>query len=72
MALAEGISDSERSYGESATGAKILRFTLSFTYPEPLFSPTAENAVIVAPDKTNVTDSFLGVPQSLFVSTEGN
>lgn len=64
--LATGISDSERSYGENATGAKVLRFTLLFNYPEALFSKTSQNAVIVAPDKTNVTDSFLGVPQSLF------
>lgn len=64
--LATSMSDSDRSYGEDASGAKVLRFALSFTYPEELFSRTAQNATIVAPDKTNVTDSFLGVPQSLF------
>lgn len=64
--LATGISDSERSYGENASGAKVLRFTLVFNYPEALFARTSQNAVVVAPDKTNVTDSFLGVPQSLF------
>jgi len=66
VALATGISDSERSYGENASGAKVLRFTLLFTYSEALFSKSAQNAVVVAPDKTNVTDSFRGVPQSLF------
>lgn len=64
--LATGISDSERSYGENASGAKVLRFTLVFKYPEALFARTSQSAVVVAPDKTNVTDSFLGVPQSLF------
>jgi hypothetical protein len=64
--LATGISDSDRSYGEDATGAKVLRFTLTFTYPEQLFAKTAQAATIVAPERTNVTDSFLGVPQSLF------
>jgi hypothetical protein len=64
--LATGIGDSERSYGENASGAKVLRFTLVFTYSEALFAKSAQNALIVAPDKTNVTDSFLGVPQSLF------
>lgn len=64
--LASGMSDSERSYGEDASGAKVLRFTLTFTYPEQLFSRTAQNATVVAPTKKNVTDSFLGVPQSLF------
>ena len=75
VALATSMSDSDRSYGEDASGAKVLRFTLSFTYPEELFSRTAENATVVAPGKTNVTDSFLGVPQSLFTQrasdTEG-
>ena len=66
VALAGSMNDSDRSYGEDASGAKVLRFTLSFTYPEELFSRTVQNAVIVAPDKKNVTDSFLGVPQSLF------
>lgn len=64
--LATNISDSDRSYGEDASGAKVLRFTLTFTYSDPLFSRTAQNATIVAPTKSNVTDSFLGVPQSLF------
>lgn len=66
VALASEMSDSDRSYGEDASGAKVLRFALTFTYPEDLFLRTAENAVVVAPSKTNVTDSFLGVPQSLF------
>ena len=74
--LATGISDSERSYGENAAGAKVLRFTLVFTYPQELFSRTVQNATIVAPTKSNATDSFLGVPQSLFtqpaVPTGGN
>lgn len=77
VALATSMSDSDRSYGEDASGAKVLRFTLSFTYSQELFSRTAENATIVAPGKTNVTDSFLGVPQSLFTqrasdTQEGN
>jgi len=73
--LATGMSDSDRSYGEDASGAKVLRFTLSFTYPEELFAKTSQNATIVAPERTNATDSFLGVPQSLFTQkasdTEG-
>jgi len=76
VALATGISDSDRSFGEDASGAKVLRFTLSFTYPEELFTKEAQNATIVAPTKSNVTDPFLGVPQSLFTQkasdTEGN
>jgi hypothetical protein len=64
--LAAQISDSDRSYGDDASGATVLRFTLTFEYPSELFSRSAQSAVIVAPTRTNVTDSFLGVPNSLF------
>lgn len=64
--LATAMSDSDRSYGDDASGKTVLRFTLSFVYPDELFSRTAQNAIIVAPTKSNVTDSFLGVPTSLF------
>lgn len=75
--LASNMSDSERSYGEDVSGAKVLRFTLTFTYPPELFARTSRDARIVAPTKTNVTDSFLGVPTSLFTqkaddTSEGN
>jgi hypothetical protein len=66
VALASQMSDSDRSYGEDASGKRVLRFVLTFTYTDELFLRTAENAVVVAPSKRNVTDSFLGVPQSLF------
>lgn len=69
--LASQMSDSERSYGDDASGARVLRFTLSFVYPDELFSRAAENALIVAPTRTNVTDSFLGVPNSLFTANAG-
>lgn len=75
--LASNMSDSDRSYGEDASGAKVLRFTLSFTYSAELFSNSSKGATIVAPERTNATDSFLGVPQSLFIekaddAQEGN
>lgn len=64
--LAADINDSERSYGEDASGARVLRFTMLFTYPDELFSRTSKNARLVAPTKSNATDSYLGVPDSLF------
>lgn len=73
--LTTQLSDTDRSYGEDADGNRVLRFTLSFVYADQLFSPTAHNLVIVAPTKSNVTDSFLGIPKSLFTTkaadTEG-
>lgn len=65
--LATAINDTDRSYGEDVNGAKVLRFKLSFEYPEELFSNKVTSVTIQAPSKTNVTDSYLGVPQSLFV-----
>lgn len=70
--LASDISDAERSYGEDATGTKVLRFSLSFAYPEELFSHTVSGVTIQAPTKTNATDSYLGVPQSLFTTKAGD
>jgi len=66
--LATDITDSNRSYGEDASGKKVLRFTISFTYPDELFSRSISKAQIVGPERTNVTDSFVGVPESLFTS----
>ena len=68
MPLASNLSDNERSYGEDAEGSRVLRFTLTFTYPDQLFSRLATNLKIVAPAKTNATDSFIGVPDQLFTS----
>ena len=64
--LASNITDSNRSYGQDASGKKILRFSLSFTYPAELFARASKTGVIIAPTRTNVTDSFVGIPQSLF------
>lgn len=64
--LASSISDADRSYGQTADGQKVLRFGLVFAYPEELFTPYLKDAKIVGPDRTNVTDSNLGVPKSLF------
>jgi hypothetical protein len=67
VALAKGINDVDRSYGEDANGAKVLRFTLTFEYPEELFAHGAQSVVVQTPGKKNATDSYVGVPQSLFV-----
>lgn len=64
--LATSISDADRSYGENANGQRELRFGLVFEYPDELFAPYLSNASVVGPDKTNVTDSFLDIPKSLF------
>lgn len=64
--LASNISTSDVSFGEDSTGAKVLRFTLSFTYPVELFSPTVPGVVVKLTNAGNVTDSYLGIPKSIF------
>lgn len=68
VALASDMYDTDRSYGEDASGRRVLRFTISFTYPDELLSPASKSARIVAPARRNVTDSYLGVPSSLFTN----
>jgi Tfp pilus assembly protein PilN len=64
--LASSISTSDIGYGEDASGAKVLRFTLRFVYAEELFSPTIPGIVIKLTNAGNVTDSYLGLPKSIF------
>lgn len=66
--LADAISISDVSFGEDMNGGKVLRFTISFTYPEVLFSADIPNVVIKLTNSGNATDSYLGVPRSIFVS----
>lgn len=77
VALASNISTSNTSYGEDSSGAKVLRFTLSFEYAPELFSPASKNATVVVSTQGNVTDSYLGIPKNVFADratdpTEGN
>jgi len=65
--LASEIRTSDTSYGEDASGRKVLRFTLSFIYDSQLFAFNAKDAEIVISTTGNVTDSRLGVPDSIFV-----
>ena len=64
--LASEISISNTSYGEDSTGSKVLRFTISFKYAEEIFAYTSKNASVYIISNGNVTDSYLGVPKSVF------
>lgn len=67
ITMASNVSTGDTSYGEDSSGAKVLRFTISFTYDESLFSPLSKNATVQISSQGNVTDSYLGVPKSIFV-----
>lgn len=69
ISLASDISTSDISYGEDSSGTKVLRFTLSFVYADELFSPDSKNVSIVVSTSGNVTDSYLGVPTSIFTDS---
>lgn len=67
VGLASNVSTSNTSYGEDATGTKVLRFTLSFTYAPELFSALSTNTTVTIAAQGNATDSYLGLPTSIFV-----
>lgn len=70
--LTESVSTTDISFGEDATGKKVLRFTMNFIYDDAVFSRSSRNLIIARPDSKNVTDSFLRVPQSLFSTRASN
>jgi Tfp pilus assembly protein PilN len=66
--LASDISTTNTSYGEDSSGKKVLKFTLSFAYVPELFSPQSKNVSIVITANGNATDSYLGVPKSIWAN----
>ncbi len=61
--LASNISTTDVSYGEDAEGQKVLRFVLSYEYPEELFSSSVTGLTFKININGNVTDSYLGIPR---------
>lgn len=64
--LTTNVSTADLSYGEDSTGKKVLRFTMTFEYDQAFFARTSKDAIIIRPDRQNVTDSYLRLPESLF------
>lgn len=69
--LASNIDLSNQTQAQDATGKHVVTFTLSFTYTADLLSPQSKNAQIVLPTATNATDSYEGIPSSLFTEKAG-
>lgn len=63
--LASDISTTDVSFGEDASGQRVLRFVLTFKYAEELFATKTVNPVFRLSIDGNVTDSYLGIPDSL-------
>lgn len=66
--LASNIDTSDISYGETTDGNRVLRFVLSFTYAEELFSASYSGVGFKLSLDGNVTDSYLGIPRSIFAA----
>jgi hypothetical protein len=64
--LASSVSVNDVSYGEDSSGKKVLRFTMSFVYPDSLFAPQSSDVKLIQVNQANATDSYLGLPQSVF------
>ena len=64
--LASEISISDQSYGKDSQDQRVLRFVLTFTYADELFSSNTSSVVAKLSTNGNVTDSYLGVPRSIF------
>ena len=72
MNIASDISEGDRNYGQNSQGDQILRFTLSFTYPDELFDADITDTKVVGPNEQRATDSTQGVPNDLFSSNGGD
>lgn len=71
--LTDSIQDGETSLGENADGQRVLRFSFSFVYPDELFAVSQQPVTVVTPTgRKDVTDSRLGVPESIFESSNTN
>lgn len=64
--LATTLNSGEVTYGSNANNEKVIVFTVSFEFPEELFSPKIPTIAIKLSINGNVTDSYLGIPRSIF------
>jgi hypothetical protein len=65
--LTEEVMMGPTSYGEDSTGARVLRFKLSFEYPSELLTNAGTSVRVQSPTgQVDVTDSKTRVPDSLF------
>lgn len=70
--LASNVNTTDISYGKDSQGQRVVRFTVTFTYPEELFSPAIPSVTIRLSIDGNVTDSYLGIPKSIFTERAGD
>lgn len=65
--LTSNVTLQDTSYGEDATGAKVVRFTIIFTYPDGLLDNRMSEVNVSTPSaRIDVTDSKTLIPDSMF------
>lgn len=67
--VASDISISDVHYGLDANNNRVLTFSMTFTFAQQLFDNSLNNVHIVIKDTGNNTDSYVGIPKSLFIQT---
>lgn len=66
LPLTTSVVDSNMGIFQDSTGKRILGFTFTFKYHPALFEVSSGNTLIQRPGISNVTDSYLRVPEGLF------
>ena len=67
MPLTTSVVLQDTSYGEDATGAKVVRFTITFTYPDGMLDNRMSDVKVSTPSaRVDVTDSKTRIPDSMF------
>lgn len=64
--ITEKVESGERTYTEDENKRSVLRFTVSFTYNDALFSRDSKKGRFDGPTNKNVTDSTLSIPVNIF------
>ena len=67
MPLTATVTLRDTSYGEDASGAKVVRFSITFTYPDGMFDNRMSDVKVSTPSaRIDVTDSKTRIPDSMF------
>lgn len=66
VTVTDKVEPGDRKYSEDENKQAVLRFTLSFTYNDALFSRDSKEGKFDGPVNKNVTDSTLSIPVSIF------
>lgn len=69
--FASNISVASVGFGEGVDGRDVVNFAMTFTFAPEFFSAQNQNMTIRLSNIGNATDSYLGVPRSIFVNTGG-